>query len=462
MIRTSLTAAACAAALIALAACGGGGGGSTSDIAPIPESDPPEQQQPQQPEQPPTTSLPFPLTSGDRQYAGVDLRDSPLGTLPTVGTRAGATIRYGVLNDGVGALAVTNYLFDISSQGTFQRFASAPALRVIGPSTARERELVAQVVEAVNLSLPLAYRIQIEAPLSGLSLRDAVNSQGSYFRSGRERPNTIHIEFLDCAAYVNCGGASGTTWTIENAGHRNDHAYVQIARGTTAYNIEVLAQSLVAHEILHSLGMDGHVSTIDSIMHPNYIPSGLHSILHPLDREGLQALYGHLEPGDTLLDFGPWQSTSTHIAGNGPHANFGVALRNGYSEPWAHGPAPATDLADNRALLGTVIWDGALVGFSGHQSVTGDALISVDLTVLNDPLPELDGSAVFTDLEYREGGTMWGDGDLGYTINVSGNFIRSTGGDDGVLHGRFYGLNHEGAAGTLERSDLTAAFGASR
>ena len=37
-----------------------------------------------------------------------------------------------------------------------------------------------------------------------------------------------------------------------------------------------------------------------------------------------------------------------------------------------------------------------------------------------------------------------------------------TGGDAGAVNGRFYGRSHEGVAGTLERSDLTAAFGASR
>ncbi len=59
-------------------------------------------------------------------------------------------------------------------------------------------------------------------------------------------------------------------------------------------------------------------------------------------------------------------------------------------------------------------------------------------------------------------GTMWEDGDLGYSIAVSGNTFKQTGGDTGSLTGIFTGQNHEGATGTLERSDLTAAFGASR
>ena len=59
-------------------------------------------------------------------------------------------------------------------------------------------------------------------------------------------------------------------------------------------------------------------------------------------------------------------------------------------------------------------------------------------------------------------GTTWLDGDLGYSIAVRGNTFRETGGDTGQLMGIFTGRQHEGAAGTLERTDLTAAFGASR
>ena len=88
------------------------------------------------------------------------------------------------------------------------------------------------------------------------------------------------------------------------------------------------------------------------------------SLVYPLDREALQVLYTNLELGDDPADFGTWQSTSVHIAGNGQHANFGVALRNGIAEPWAHGYLPETDLADNRALAGTVTWSGALLGLT--------------------------------------------------------------------------------------------------
>ncbi|MDE2791263.1 MAG: hypothetical protein OXI81_12690 [Paracoccaceae bacterium] len=122
-------------------------------------------------------------------------------------------------------------------------------------------------------------------------------------------------------------------------------------------------------------------------------------------------------------------------------------------------------MTDNPGLQGTAVWNGALLGLTPLQeAVTGDAAIRVSLATAA-------GTASFTGLENwgarqppgAEGtGTTWGDGGLDYTIAVRGNTFRETGGDDGRLTGIFTGHGHEGVAGTLERTDLTAAFGASR
>ncbi len=55
---------------------------------------------------------------------------------------------------------------------------------------------------------------------------------------------------------------------------------------------------------------------------------------------------------------------------------------------------------------------------------------------------------------------MWGDGDLSCRLDIHGNRFRDGPGsaDGGHLTGAFAGLNHEGVTGTLERSELTAAF----
>ena len=84
-----------------------------------------------------------------------------------------------------------------------------------------------------------------------------------------------------------------------------------------------------------------------------------------------------------------------------------------------------------------------------------------------------------------EGGGIWGDGDLRYAIRADdrGNSFRRadaefetmelpgtdyghayvwTGEDLGTVTGAFFGLDHEGMGGVLERHDLSAAFGGRR
>lgn len=427
--------------LLVLGACGGGSGDGRGHGPVV------------TPETPSAERLEFPF-QGERQSVGVHQLQSPLASLPVVEQRGTIDIRRGTLNDGVGRASVAAYLSE--AQGTEAwRFPSAPSLRVIGPATTRERQLVADAVEAVNLSLPAGLKIRIEDPIPGFSLRDTVNSGGANFISGRELPNTIHVEFLPCEAYARCGQAVATTWAYVYPGNPNPHAYVQMAQDTRPYGVDRDARLLLAHELLHALGIDRHVGNrFDSIMvHRRIFWSGPDSLLQRVDREALQALYTRLNPGDDPTAFGLWAGTSTHLAGNGPNANFGVALRNGHVEPWAHGERPAWTLATTPGLSGTVTWRGALVGFSSQQPVIGDARVTVELD-------DLTGTADFTSLESR--GVLWGDGDLGYTIAVEGRAFHETGGDEGDLAGIFTGRMSEGAAGTLERTDLTAAFGAER
>lgn len=120
----------------------------------------------------------------------------------------------------------------------------------------------------------------------------------------------------------------------------------------------------------------------------------------------------------------------------------------------------------NPTLAGTVTWNGALLGFTPNAApVAGNAVVGVNLGTMT-------GSADFTNLESwaageapgeAETGVAWGDGDLAYSITVNGNtFSQTGGGDDGFLTGAFFGEAHEGMGGTLERDDLTAAFGGGR
>ena len=255
----------------------------------------------------------------------------------------------------------------------------------------------------------------------------------------------------------------------------------------------------IAHELLHALGFGAHVDHARfanaSIMnnqdlrerivrrsgswgsvtftHMDHAAVPGH-VLFPLDREALLAALDRFGPGTQPEDLtpeslGPWDDTSFHLLGEldfpGGQASFGVAERNGFAQPWASGPAPGTDLADNRTLAGSATWNGALLGLtSDTETVAGHARLTVELTGLS-------GQLDFTALE-RWGpseapgaagtGVTWGDGDLGYAIEVEGNTFVRTGGDEGVVTGAFFGAAHEAMGGALERDDLTAGYGGLR
>lgn len=226
------------------------------------------------------------------------------------------------------------------------------------------------------------------------------------------------------------------------------------------------------HEFVHALGLSGHVDQSrfgDSIMRDQNLL--ITTTLPTIDGDALNAAYSRRAPSprghQSLQSLGPWADTRFHLQGAlaGTQISFGASTRNGVGEAWASGPQPATDLADSPALMGNVQWNGALLGITrADETVGGDAVISVDLATLA-------GRADFTNLGSRGvrtapgsggNGTPWLDGDLGYAIAVQGNGFRKTAGDDGTLTGAFVGQQHEGAVGTLERQDLTAAFGGTR
>ena len=378
---------------------------------------------------------------------GVD-QGNAIGAFPVVGTRGDVDIRHGAIADGAG-LSLQRYLQEAGGEKNHPR---SPELQLSEAMTHREREWVTAAIDLINAALPDGSKIQIFDPFLG--------SDGL--------PD-IQVEFVSPGTLG--GNVAGRTYNRP----RNDGTFSSIVldRGANVfgggdaglYGGDRRAVILVVHELLHALGINFHVSPdFDTIMAANadmyHLRQGDQqpsSLLYPVDREALRALYG-----DAL---GPWAATSTHLHGNSAYAGFGVALRNGYAEPYAYGPWPgAGDLANNPALSGTVIWEDVLLGFSDRQAVAGDARIGVDLG-------DMTGQADFTDLEAwapnmapgdAGTGAMWLDGDLGYAIVVTGNAFRETGGDDGRLTGIFTGRNHEGATGTLERDDLTAAFGAER
>lgn len=385
-----------------------------------------------------------------------------IAALPVVAAEPDIDIRYGRVNDGAGQAEIRRffqqwmqdavdegYVGDPNLHHRALRYRTPPEVRLIGAPTELEiRETIA-AVQTINSALPEGFRLTIGATLPALSSRE----------------NVIAIEYADLPGQnIHHGGESIATTENE---YRPDGSiawsHVRMSRAVDGNSERLVMLPVLVHELAHALGFAGHVDSfvIRSILGVGF---GGPTYFHPLDREALRVLYGLLEPGDAYpFELGSWASDSLHIHGNTEHAGFGVALRNGYAEPWAYGDLPDGYLEDNPALSGTASWQGTVLGLTpAARSVRGAAEITVDMDTMR-------GRADFMDLESWAGapggtgtGTTWRDGDLGYVIAVTGNAFRETRGDAGRLTGSFTGENHEGAAGTLERHDLTAAFGAVR
>lgn len=240
--------------------------------------------------------------------------------------------------------------------------------------------------------------------------------------------------------------------------------------------------SIMVHELMHAMGFGAH-NDIDRFSDSVLRDASLliTSSLPTIDSDALLAAYTRLEPGTepeelSPQSLGPWSDTSFHVRGDldfsGGEISFGVASRNGRIQPWASGPSPSTALSDNRELSGTVTWDGALLGMTtSNETVSGTASLAIDISMLSGRLEF--GSlkswgahsaprAAVDDGVAAQVARTWGDGDLGYTINVHGSSFVQSGGDHGEVTGSFLGAAHEAMGGVLERSDLSAGFGGTR
>ena len=111
------------------------------------------------------------------------------------------------------------------------------------------------------------------------------------------------------------------------------------------------------------------------------------------------------------------------------------------------------------------MWRGHLLGFTPDvEAVAGRAELGLNLATLR-------GDVAFTGLEWwaagetpgdAGSGRRWSGGELAYEVSVHGNTFMQTGSDGGIVTGVFFGQAHEAMGGTLERDDLTAAFGGKR
>ena len=397
----------------------------------------------------------------------------------------GAQISTGVTHEGASGVRVEQYLrahlddkwepqgyANEPSEDTpgLASFADPPVLRLARGTSAEHAAWALHAAAIVNTALPWDRRIVLGSDAPPLSAVETI-PDGQIFVDFAAKSDWVPRSegaAVSVPSHLMEYDHSSERWEIR--GMRAAHVWVDpSAFGTQAEMIRVLV-----HEYLHALGLRGHpyIEEFPESVLRNMWPELLATDNHvpDIDADGLLAIYTRLAPGTepeelSVSSLGPWENRSLRIHGEldiPGGAAFGVEFRNGLTRPWAEGPEPLSALAENRELVGLARWDGAMAGFTPEgRSVHGSAEISVDLGPLT-------GRADFRDLSEWSAAkwvgdgrwSVWGDGDLGYSIAVQGNAFRETEGDEGVLTGAFVGRRHEGAVGTLERRDLSAAFGA--
>jgi len=481
------------ASLVLLTACGGGGDGPS--IANGVRSQPPH-----------PDARPLPALSGvTATYLGLgpafpdqrpnvgDLREAPEAKRLTIDVRSGSWRNPQGHDGSSNAAEVVEFIKAFQTQSYREGGPNADlylvefgrkTLRVHG-ATGTERSLVRSAVSEINTALPWKRRILLGRDLSRPTAQTPQVPDDEihlHFTTGKtswpedyNQPENGHFVVLGI------GGSNRVPDSLTVLG-----GYAFIDRRAVGPNTERKRFTII-HELLHAYGLGAHV---DPEMYPNsyMVPTvknfgAVRPVFLSMDGEVLLAAT-RITPGTrvndlTPNDLGNWTDTAFHLLGHadlddtgGDTVQFGAGLRNGLAKPWAYGPAPRTRIRNNPSLSGSATWSGGLLGFSGNgRTVAGNAEIQIDLG-------SLDGSADFRQLESwnREAhpgqpgsGTVWGDGDLGYSIAVTSDRDRqgfgstfAPGDDPGVVTGTFVGAEHEGTVGVLEHPDLSAAFGAVR
>ena len=462
---------------LTLAACGGGGGEvSMESESQLDYSNTAAPRHSYAPYETRSHAYSFGLSDDVTEvYIGGDLE--PRESLRHVAT-TGNGIRYqmGATRDGMGVDRLVNYGHDLRTQDDtdpyeldgkgFYPFRVAPKLFVSdGFLEDRNAGILAALISSIQLlndALPPEFQIQYMG-----AREDDGESISAY-------PGEI-VAILDSPAGVadNCGATAVACATPTSSGDSISLAFLRIPDDFDVSEY-MYPRSVIVHELLHALGVSGHVDSVefpDSIMGTSgeYIPN-LGYVISRIDREVLQIMYMS-QRTDLYNDWGEWSDTAFHLVGRTEdgNLNFGVALFNGLPQPWVRGVLPDTDLVDNSRLYGTATWSGNLLGFSGPSPIAGDAELQVRLSTLSSPDSEQD--LRFRDIYFlnrfeSESSDRWfHTRNIDYKINVAGNVFVNVSGEgyeQGHVTGAFLGPEHEHMGGTLKRTDMVAAFGGTR
>lgn len=409
------------------------------------------------------------VVTGSSVY-GLELAD--LHDLEEVGSHGDYALHHEQVNDGKDAGALTRLLTrdEAGAPRPVKRWGAPPTIHAAPGTTAEQAAEVRLIVKYINSALPPDWQLRWSD-----ERREAPADPRRVFHDDR-----IQVVFAPAGAWPEAGDT-----TLGLTRFRFDNNEIQSARiwvdpELRRNEYKPVRLKVIAHELLHALGRE-HADPDqfrETILHAQVdeVPA-IAPVLRQLDNEALLAVYGFLEAGqdgDAVRQaLGAWKTWSTHLGatlsfGAAGRLGFGASERNGLARPWAvGGPVPEVDLLANGSLGESARWAGRLAGLTpGSAPVAGDAAMTVDIGSSSHRLD-------FTNLEVWAAGAApgaagsgdpWGDGDLAYAIEVTGNGFRHAAGsqDEGEIEGFFLGEEHEAMVGVLRRRDLSAGFGGVR
>lgn len=183
------------------------------------------------------------------------------------------------------------------------KLGKAGKIVVIGDSKEKERRWVADAVSTLNKDLPSCIQLAVAAPDPDMTLTDRVTAgKGSSRRFPNyptEERDKLYIEYVtDREFYTLQGKIHEKLREKVNKGRQAASAwvrYIQVLRGTHVYeNSGRNMEKLLIHEILHSLGLKGHVpDNVRSVLSGGSMAYRWHhdGVLSKSDKAALAHLY---------------------------------------------------------------------------------------------------------------------------------------------------------------------------
>ncbi len=327
----------------------------------------------------------------------------------------------------------------VSGRGWFRPWNRLPEVHVSSSSTQEEVWVIRRALGILNRSLPEEYRLGYQITRRTFS---GVNRDSQLARSRSLVPEgVIHAEIYP----YDDPDSGGVAWTDGTRGYalgdETDHDL------STPHRMRPLVDTMV-HEFLHALGFGGH---------PHPVHTSILSYRHHREGELDNVPLIDVSMLYDLHEWGSWDTGMKMVADHAGGVHFGVDSlhRETVFIPWVdakHIAAPRLN-----ELSGRASYSGSLVGYAAAEPVLGVADLSIDFNGGT-------GEARFHRI-YDWKGKWWNRNGYRYDLGLHGHYFDSSSDArdrDGIpdVVGAFYGFEAETAAGTLQRAEITAAFGA--